>query len=350
MLRKSFVLLAMGMVIFFFASVSSADVPDSINYQGKLTTASGGCLNDTVQMTFTIYADESGTVSEWSETQTQVVVKEGIFNVLLGSVNPLPASIFDGSAKYLGVQVESDPEMSPLKPMVSVGYSFHSESSDTAEYALNADKVDGYHVSDLDGRYVNEGQSNSISSGMIVDNSITQSDIAADGVGSAEIASNAVGASEIAASAVGTSEIANNSIDDSDMGFLRWGEWWGRYGDIIFQASGKLKVYLSNMSDRIYVQNLSGGTIVVGYAAHRDNTTNNVARVTVSAGATISFDVAWYADISININEILGDWSWFFKGLYSASSNGAIIVGYYNYFDSSPLKAHKENVPVKTLR
>ena len=141
MQRKSFVLMVMGTVMFFLCSISSADVPDSVNYQGKLTTASGGCLNDTVQMTFTIYADAFGIVSEWSETQTQVEVKEGIFNVLLGSVNPLPTSIFDGTAKYLGVQVESDPEMSPLKPMVTTAYAFgshHAQEADTADYARAA--------------------------------------------------------------------------------------------------------------------------------------------------------------------------------------------------------------------
>ena len=135
MLRKSFVLMVMGTVMFFLCSISSADVPDSINYQGKLTTASGGCLNDTVQMTFTIYADAFGTTAEWTETQTAVEVKEGIFSVHLGSISPLPALIFDGSAKYLGVQVESDPEMSPLKPMVTTAYAFHCA---TADSALNA--------------------------------------------------------------------------------------------------------------------------------------------------------------------------------------------------------------------
>jgi len=135
MLRKSFVLMVVETVIFFLCSVSSADVPDSINYQGKLTTAQGGCLNDTVSMTFTIYSDDQGTVVDWTETQNSVIVKEGIFNVFLGSVVLLPASIFDGSAKYLGVQVESDPEMSPLKPMVTTAYAFHCA---TADSALNA--------------------------------------------------------------------------------------------------------------------------------------------------------------------------------------------------------------------
>jgi hypothetical protein len=48
----------LGAMILFLCPVSYGDVPHMINYQGKLTTASGGCLNDTVQMTFTIYADE----------------------------------------------------------------------------------------------------------------------------------------------------------------------------------------------------------------------------------------------------------------------------------------------------
>jgi hypothetical protein len=130
MARTSFVFLVMGTVIFFLCSLSSADVPHMINYQGKLTTATGGCLNDTVSMTFTIYSDDQGTVVDWTETQNSVIVKEGIFNVLLGSANSISASVFDGSIKYLGVQVESDPEMRPLKPMVSVPYSYRALSGD----------------------------------------------------------------------------------------------------------------------------------------------------------------------------------------------------------------------------
>ncbi|NIO07770.1 MAG: hypothetical protein GTO40_07080, partial [Deltaproteobacteria bacterium] len=52
----------------------------------------------------------------------------------------MPDSIFDGTAKYLGVQVESDPEMSPLKPMVTTAYAFgshHAQEADTADYARN---------------------------------------------------------------------------------------------------------------------------------------------------------------------------------------------------------------------
>ncbi len=129
MARTSFVFLVVGAVIFFIA-LASADIPHMISYQGKLTTASGGCLNDTVQMTFSIYPDTLGSPADWSETQMQVVVQEGMFNVLLGAVDTIPKAVFDGSVKYLGVQVESDPEMRPLKPMVSVAYAYRAASAD----------------------------------------------------------------------------------------------------------------------------------------------------------------------------------------------------------------------------
>ena len=126
---KSKVVLWLVIFVFLLSlSYVFADVPQMINYQGKLTTASGGCLNDTVQMTFTIYADSLGVSDEWSETQAEVVVKEGIFNVLLGSVDTIPSAVFDGNIKYLGVQVGADPEMTPLKPMVSVPYAFRTGS------------------------------------------------------------------------------------------------------------------------------------------------------------------------------------------------------------------------------
>jgi hypothetical protein len=69
-----------------------------------------------------------------------VEVKEGIFNVLLGGVVTIPPAVFDGSVKFLGVQVESDPEMRQLKPMVSVAYAYKSLEADTARYSHCLDK------------------------------------------------------------------------------------------------------------------------------------------------------------------------------------------------------------------
>jgi len=97
-----------------------------INYQGKLNTSAGAPVNGTLQMVFTIYADSNGTTSLWTETQPAVVVDKGVFNVLLGGVNPIPYSVFDGSIRYLGVKVGGDPEITPRKPMVSVAYAYRA--------------------------------------------------------------------------------------------------------------------------------------------------------------------------------------------------------------------------------
>jgi hypothetical protein len=97
-----------------------------INYQGKLTTSAGAPVNDTLQMVFSIYADSGGTNLLWTETQPAVIVEKGVFNVLLGSVDSIPYSVFDGSIRYLGVKVGDDPEITPRKPMVSVAYAYRA--------------------------------------------------------------------------------------------------------------------------------------------------------------------------------------------------------------------------------
>jgi hypothetical protein len=78
--------------------------------------------------------------------------------------------------------------------------------------------------------FVNEGQADSITSGMIVNSTITGADIAANTITAADIATGAVASSEIldnsitaadiAASAVGSSEIADGSITAADMGAI----------------------------------------------------------------------------------------------------------------------------------
>jgi hypothetical protein len=121
-----------------------AEVPGRISYQGTLTDAYGVALDTTVAMTFSIYSDSTGLTSVWGEVQPAVEVNDGIFNVLLGSVNPISESVFPGSRRWLGIQVSSDPEMSPLQELASVGHAFHAAAADTAKYALGAPMAESY--------------------------------------------------------------------------------------------------------------------------------------------------------------------------------------------------------------
>jgi hypothetical protein len=127
-MKSRFILILAGLTLVLF-SYSFAQVPQLINYQGKLTKTNGAPLDTTISMIFSIYADSNGTTLKWAETQGGVKVEKGIFSVLLGSVNPIPDTVFNGTLRYLGVKVGGDPEITPRKPMVSVPYAMRAAST-----------------------------------------------------------------------------------------------------------------------------------------------------------------------------------------------------------------------------
>jgi hypothetical protein len=148
------VLVVCLITILGFSTLAYGEVPRMINYQGKITTPQGALITDTVSMTFSIYADPQGMPpSLWGETQDSVKVEYGVFSVLLGSVNPIPDSVFDGNVIYLALAVGSDAVMMPLRPIVSVGYAYHSGTADTAHFAMpDADwTIDGDNIYRLNG-------------------------------------------------------------------------------------------------------------------------------------------------------------------------------------------------------
>ena len=80
---------------------------------------------------FTIYDAAINGNSKWSETQN-VTTTNGLFAVLLGSVNPIEDTVFNASERYLALKVESEPEMSPRIMMVTVPYAMRVATVDGA--------------------------------------------------------------------------------------------------------------------------------------------------------------------------------------------------------------------------
>ncbi|MBI5101971.1 MAG: hypothetical protein HZB33_09090 [Nitrospirae bacterium] len=117
-------------VIFISGTVSHGGVPQMINYQGSLTTAAGATVpNGNYNISFKLYDVPSGGASLWSEnwdsSTSPITVVGGIFNVMLGFKNPIPASFFaDHPVAYLGIKVGTDSEMQPRQQITSVGYAF----------------------------------------------------------------------------------------------------------------------------------------------------------------------------------------------------------------------------------
>ena len=135
-------------IILCGAAVATAAVPQSMDYQGYLTELAGSPADGDYTITFSIYTVESGGSWVWRDSQL-VEVDYGLFRVELGSVaNPFPPDMFNVPL-WLGVTVGTDDEMTPRRPLTSVGFSFRSEGADTAIYADNADTVDGKHAGDL---------------------------------------------------------------------------------------------------------------------------------------------------------------------------------------------------------
>ena len=114
-----------------------AEVPQVINYQGRLTDSDGFIVaDDDYEMVFSIYESPSDVDFLWSSGPQVVTVLEGLFNYQLGSAVPLPDDLFfNDSLRYLGIRIGDDPEIIPRSKLTSVAYSYHALRSDTAGYA-----------------------------------------------------------------------------------------------------------------------------------------------------------------------------------------------------------------------
>jgi len=113
---------------------AAANVPQLLNYQAVLKS-SGVPVTNQVNVTFTIYDQEAkgtGTVL-WTETRLITPDSDGRINVRLGESTPLDESVFSGADRWLGIQVESDPEMAPRAPLASSSYSFKVGTVDGAK-------------------------------------------------------------------------------------------------------------------------------------------------------------------------------------------------------------------------
>lgn len=163
-MKRKMVLLCAAVILLLIGSVMSsllvkftfagpggtASIPRVINYQGLLTNKdTGQPLTGTVNITFSLYDTPSDNTSPlWSETHTGMILNKGLFNVLLGSLNPLSADLFTG-ATFLAVKVGTDPEMTPRRPFSSVPYAFQAENANTLDGMDSADFMTAGNVKQL---------------------------------------------------------------------------------------------------------------------------------------------------------------------------------------------------------
>ncbi len=125
--------------------------PGVISYQGTLTDLSGEPLNDNVEMTFKIFDVSTGGTALWTEDHAganAVPVSNGLFNVLLGSLTPIPSTVWHNASLFLEVTVGGE-VLVPREEVGSVPHALYAVHADLA-YNLSAADGDPVHAATVD--------------------------------------------------------------------------------------------------------------------------------------------------------------------------------------------------------
>jgi hypothetical protein len=164
MLRTALAFTAVGLIVVGLGWPSSqparAAINDQINFQGRLLSAAGAVVADgNYNVEYKIYtggtgaaAGDPGGALQWTEDWTNtgghpVVVKNGYFSIMLGSLTALPsAATLDNPTVWLSMNVAAganatatcgtfsacggDGEMVPMDPFGAAPYAINSANSD----------------------------------------------------------------------------------------------------------------------------------------------------------------------------------------------------------------------------
>jgi len=100
--------------------------PNSINIQGKITNPSDNILTGTFNFTFRIYDTYTGGNKLYEKANlTSATDPRGVYDIIIKDIN-----ISFDKQLYLGIELNSDGEMSPRINLTSVPYSFRANTSD----------------------------------------------------------------------------------------------------------------------------------------------------------------------------------------------------------------------------
>ena len=128
------------------ASTTETTDAGILSYQGILQDNSGNPESGLFDMVFSIYNSPTTLVPLWVENHSglnAVLVENGLFNVLLGSLNPIPISVWNQPQLFLGIKVGNDPEMSPR------------DIFSAPPFAINAAMAQSVPVASLNSTHVN---------------------------------------------------------------------------------------------------------------------------------------------------------------------------------------------------
>jgi hypothetical protein len=89
-------------------------------------------VTGTVSITFSIYDTPTGGVPLWTEPHDNVTVSGGLFNLILGSINPIDDSVLSGGERYFELTVNGE-LIEPRQQIVSVLFALKAQDAETLE-------------------------------------------------------------------------------------------------------------------------------------------------------------------------------------------------------------------------
>ena len=135
------------------AIASAQSAPNLLHFQANLKDASAVPLNGNQSLTCSIYATSSGGSALWTETQTVNAV-DGLVNAVLGDTTSLPTNLFDNNSRWLEVQVNADPAMTPRIRLAAAPYARAAADVPDADITPNSVTINGFPVINSNGDWI----------------------------------------------------------------------------------------------------------------------------------------------------------------------------------------------------
>ncbi len=129
------------LIWFVIPAIATAEVPQIINYQGRLTDSEGNPVtNGDYTIRFRIWDQPTSGSVKWTSQPEIITVIDGLFDYQLGSVETIPKSVFNDDSLWLGITVGTGPELPEIEPrtrLVSSPYAVKSGNADFADTAAH---------------------------------------------------------------------------------------------------------------------------------------------------------------------------------------------------------------------